>query len=342
MKTMNRMLWGRALAAAILLNTMAAATPLIAAPDVKAGEDAWEQGDYTKAIAEWLPLAQAGDADAQFNMGQAYRLGRGVPADLAIALDYFGRAAVQGHVRAEDNYGLLLFQQNRRTEALPYIERSARRGEPRTQYLYGTMLFNGELVAKDRVRAYAMMTRAASAGLPPAQESLRQMDDYIPEGQRRQGRALATQMEQQEQAMRLATVGTPTPLHQSPATPRHPDQPPPAAAGGPKPKAPTSSSKADTASQPKPTSASDGSSPPISSGGSWRVQLGAFSEESRAEAQWESASAKVGALAGRQHYLVKSGRLTRLQAGPLANEGEAEKLCEAVRAAGIVCLALTM
>ncbi|MDE0945777.1 MAG: hypothetical protein OSA39_02875, partial [Sphingobium sp.] len=49
--------------------------------DVKAGVDAWQQGDYAKAVGEWRPLALAGDPDAQFNMGQAYKLGRGVQPD---------------------------------------------------------------------------------------------------------------------------------------------------------------------------------------------------------------------------------------------------------------------
>ena len=53
--------------------------------DVKAGVDAWQAGDYRTAVDEWRPLAIAGDADAQFNLGQAYKLGRGVPADLAQA-----------------------------------------------------------------------------------------------------------------------------------------------------------------------------------------------------------------------------------------------------------------
>lgn len=339
---MNRMLWGRALAATILLNALAAASPPIAAPDVKAGEDAWEQGDYTQAIAQWRPLAEVGDADAQYNMGQAYKLGRGVPVDLAIALDYFGRAAAQGHVRAEDNYGLLLFQQNRQTEGLPYIERSARRGEPRAQYLYGTILFNGELMEQDWVRAYAMMTRAATADLPPAEASLRQMDEYIPAEQRQQGLALAAQMEQQEQAMQLAAVATPIPLHQPPVAPRHAGLPTPADADDPEPGASAPSSIDSASPAPKPAPAMEKPVIPLSSGGSWRIQLGAFGEEGRAEALWKSASAKVRALAGRQHYLVRSGRLTRLQAGPLADKGAAEKLCEAVRTAGITCLALTM
>jgi hypothetical protein len=66
--------------AAIALATALAAAPALA--DVKAGVDAWEAGRFEQAVKEWRALADRGDADAQFNMGQAYRLGRGVPADL--------------------------------------------------------------------------------------------------------------------------------------------------------------------------------------------------------------------------------------------------------------------
>ena len=95
-----------------------------AAADVKAGVDAWQQGDYAKAVAEWQPLAQAGDPDAQFNMGQAYKLGRGVPSSMSTAIDWYRKAAAQGHIRAEDNLGLLMFQQGERASALPYLQRA--------------------------------------------------------------------------------------------------------------------------------------------------------------------------------------------------------------------------
>ncbi|CAN5181728.1 hypothetical protein BH10PSE13_BH10PSE13_19320 [soil metagenome] len=169
-----------------------AATPAVA--DVKAGVDAWQQGDYAKAVAEWRPLAAAGDADAQFNLGQAYKLGRGVPADPALALDWFRKAGAQGHLRANDNYGLLLFQQGKREDAMPFIRKSAERGEPRAQYILGTAMFNGDLVPKDWVAAYALMTRAASAGLEQATTSLSVMDRYIGVEQRQKGLALATEM----------------------------------------------------------------------------------------------------------------------------------------------------
>lgn len=133
-------------------------TPALA--DVKAGVDAWSAGNYAAAVEEWKPLAVAGDPDAQFNLAQAYKLGRGVPEDLAKAEELYGKAADKGHVQAGDIYGLLLFQRGEHAKAMPYIEASAARGEPRAQYIHGLALFNGDNVARDWPRAYALVSLA--------------------------------------------------------------------------------------------------------------------------------------------------------------------------------------
>jgi len=86
--------------------------------DVKAGVDAWSQGDYAGAVREWEAPAAAGDPDALFNLAQAYRLGRGVPTDPARAEALYARAAADGHLQAADIYGLMLFEQGRREQAL--------------------------------------------------------------------------------------------------------------------------------------------------------------------------------------------------------------------------------
>ena len=168
---------------------LAIASPTLA--DTKAGYDLWSAGDYYGAVKEWRAAAIAGDADAQYNLGQAYKLGRGVPLDLKMAESWYGKAASQGSIPARDNYGLMLFQNGDRQAALPYIEEAAGRGEPRAQYVLGTALFNGDMVKKDWVRAYAMMTRASAAGIAAASVSLAQMDRYIPLDQRQRGLALA-------------------------------------------------------------------------------------------------------------------------------------------------------
>jgi len=129
--------------------------------DVKAGVDAWSRGEYRKAVEEWRPAAIAGDADAQFNLGQAYKLGRGVPVDMAMAESWYRKAALQGQIEAEANYGLILFQNGKREEALPWLNKAVARGEPRAQLVLGTMLYNGDGVMRDWPRAYALIVRSA-------------------------------------------------------------------------------------------------------------------------------------------------------------------------------------
>ncbi len=46
-------------------------------PDLKAGVEAYHRGDYATALTEFRPLAQQGDADAQFYLGFMYSKGRG-------------------------------------------------------------------------------------------------------------------------------------------------------------------------------------------------------------------------------------------------------------------------
>ena len=167
---------------------------LIAAPasaDVRAGVEAYQRGDYARALAEWRPLADKGDADAQFNLAQAYRLGRGVPASLPTAIDLYRKAATQNHVEAGGLLGLTLFQNGKRAEALPWLDKAAQGGDAAAQYLYGTSLFNGDLVKADPVRAYALMTQAAAQGFTHARSALAEMDKHTPLEQRQQGVAMA-------------------------------------------------------------------------------------------------------------------------------------------------------
>ena len=345
---------------ALMLLTMSA--PAFA--DVKAGVDAWERGDYPAAVAAWRPLALSGDADAQFNLAQAYKLGRGVPADLVAAEDWYRKAALKGHVQAEDNYGLVLFQNGKRAEAMPWIRKSADRGEPRAQYVLGTALFNGDLADKDWVRAYALMTRASSRGITQASASLAQMDRYIPADQRQRGLAMARDIET------AAARPAPPPVAPGPARiAMAPDRPPQPAAGRepihsvdvpasrPGTSYPAPGEKPAPVAKPAPVSAKPGpapvkpaptavakptptavakAAPPPASGKGWRVQLGAFSDEAKAKTLWSGLSAKPP-FAGLQPYLVKAGSFTRLQAGPLANKAAAERLCGAAKSAGAPC-----
>lgn len=295
-----RVMVGLALAGAVL-STAAGA-------DVKAGVDAWARGDWATAVREWQQPAAAGDADAQFNLGQAYKLGRGVPMDMAQAERWYALAAQQGHRQAEDNYGLILFQNGKRADAVKWLEKSSLRGEARSQFVLGTMLFNGDAVPKDWRRAYALMTRASSAGLPQAASTLAEMDRYVPLPDRQAALAMARDLERNAGRPALAAVQPKV----------APPRPAPVATPAPRP-APTPVAKAAPAPTAKPA--------PVRDGG-WRVQLGAFKDAGNARRLWSSVAGK---FAGRQPYYEPAGGNTRLQVGPFASSAEAGRACATIR-----------
>ncbi len=59
-------------------------------------------GDYKTAYAAWLPLAQAGDARAQFNLGLIYHAGLHGPIDEQKAVFWYIQAARNGVREAQE------------------------------------------------------------------------------------------------------------------------------------------------------------------------------------------------------------------------------------------------
>ncbi len=77
------------------------------AADYAKGFDAYSEGDYATALAEWRPLAEAGDAKGQFGLGLLYANGWGVDLNDDEALKWYGLAAGQGHGEAAYNLGVM-------------------------------------------------------------------------------------------------------------------------------------------------------------------------------------------------------------------------------------------
>ena len=304
---------------------LVAATP--AGADVKAGVDAWAKGDWNTAVEEWRGPAVAGDADAQFNLGQAYKLGRGVPVDPALAESWFRKAALQGHQQAETNYAIALFEADRKAEAAPWLEKAVTRFEPRAQLVLGTMLFNGDGVKRDYPRAYALMTRASAAGLPSAQRTLADMDGFISPADRERGVALARQYDAQARAMPAAApprIGTAVGEPSARPGPVRTTAPPPSRA--------VAGAEAPVPPRATPVRSAAPAARPI---GGWRVQLGAFRDRGNAEALWRRVA---GRLRGASPSYVAGGGVTRLQAGGYPSRAAAASACVTAKAAGAQCV----
>jgi TPR repeat protein len=70
------------------------------------GIKAYSENDQRAALKELRPLADKGNAEAQYYLGLIHVSGKGVPADFGAALGWFRRAAEQGHAGAQHNLGL--------------------------------------------------------------------------------------------------------------------------------------------------------------------------------------------------------------------------------------------
>jgi hypothetical protein len=75
--------------------------------DFNKGWDAYHRGDYATALLEWRPLAEQGDRGAQYNLGQMYRKGEGVPQNYKSAVKWYKLAANQGSNDAQWNLGVM-------------------------------------------------------------------------------------------------------------------------------------------------------------------------------------------------------------------------------------------
>ncbi|MCF4164246.1 sel1 repeat family protein [Zavarzinia compransoris] len=114
------------------------ASPLAAA-DRAVGEKAMAAGDFAAAMEHLLPLAEAGDPLAQFDVGAMYDNGLGVSADPV--------------------------------EAARWYQRAARQGDPSAMFNLGVMYEDGIGVGRDPVQAYVYFALAVEQGPPYAQRN---------------------------------------------------------------------------------------------------------------------------------------------------------------------------
>jgi len=95
----------------VLLLTLLVGNPASSADFLK-GLDAAKSGDYTTALREWTPLAEQGDASAQYNLGLMYYNGYGVLKNDKTAVKWYTLAAEQGDADAQNNLELLQKKMN--------------------------------------------------------------------------------------------------------------------------------------------------------------------------------------------------------------------------------------
>ena len=114
------------------------------AEQFQAGMEAMERGDYAEAYCAWRPLAEQGDAEAQYNLGWFYANGYGVRVNPETALQWWRRAAEQGHVEAQFALGRTYASgdgvEEDPSKAIPWLVKAARQGHEDAQVVLGKAL----------------------------------------------------------------------------------------------------------------------------------------------------------------------------------------------------------
>ncbi|MDP2331502.1 MAG: tetratricopeptide repeat protein [Reyranella sp.] len=130
-----------------LLVALAVAQPAIAAP-IDDANAAYQRGDYAGAEEILLPIAEGGNAYAQYRLGLVY-------------------AEATGEMRSPE-------------EAAKWFESAALQGQPHAQYKLGILYVNGRGVSKDFVQAYMWLSLSARHVAGSGSEAVRQRDLLAP------------------------------------------------------------------------------------------------------------------------------------------------------------------
>jgi hypothetical protein len=140
------------------------------------GLDALRKNDFPAAVKELRPLADRGDAEAQYRVGLMYEFGKGYPQDKAQGIAWFRKAAAQNHVAAQTELGIIYATGDGvakdSKQAVEWFQKAAPQGNVAAQYNLGLLYAKGDGVKVDNAQAIAWWRKAAAQGMSVAQFKL--------------------------------------------------------------------------------------------------------------------------------------------------------------------------
>lgn len=156
-----------------------------AAADLASAKQAYEQKDYATAFKELVPLAQRGNAEAEFLLGKMYWAGQGVLRDNSEAVKWLKASATGGNADAQFFMGsYYLLPHTDIAEGVRWLRLSAEQGNQDAQLLLGKTYMDGaptlprdpvqgemwlRLAAKNNLPFYGAQLAAAERGMSPDQ-----------------------------------------------------------------------------------------------------------------------------------------------------------------------------
>ncbi len=135
---------------------------------LRRGTEACDSGEFETALRLLLPLAEAGEAEAQDYLGRMFRLGHGVDEDAARAMRWCRAAAGQGNLSALHQIGVLYIDgqgvAKDSEEAVRWFRRAAYRDDEVAYYNLALLYRDGLGVERDCQKAWSYFHRAARRG----------------------------------------------------------------------------------------------------------------------------------------------------------------------------------
>ena len=132
-----------------------------------------DRGYYATALRAWLPMAEAGNAEAQNNVGYMYEEGLGVPQNYLLAMNWYRQAADSGLAEAQHNMGMLYHHgygvAENLGEAFRWFKMAAEQELAESEYMLGLAFENGEGTELDYTEAKRLFLSAARKNYVPAQ-----------------------------------------------------------------------------------------------------------------------------------------------------------------------------
>jgi len=124
-----------------------------------------QQEPTSQEVADIRVRAEQGEAEAQYQLGKMYEVGRGIAVNLAEAVAWYRRAADQGDMRAQYELGSRYRFGDGNipqdfAQARVWIRRAADQGHPRAQAVLGYMYKNGEGVPQDLAQSETLYRQA--------------------------------------------------------------------------------------------------------------------------------------------------------------------------------------
>jgi TPR repeat protein len=132
--------------------------------DFNEGHLAYQQGEYQTALKIWQPLAEQGDARAQYNLGSMYINGLGVLKDDKRAIKWYRKATDQGLAEAQNNLGVMYGNgqgvSKDDKKAVEWYRKAAEQSFAEAQYNLGVAYANGLGVLTDLSQAKYWINQA--------------------------------------------------------------------------------------------------------------------------------------------------------------------------------------